>query len=82
MATSIPTPAAGSQGWQSDPVLDVQHLTMRLGGLVAVNDLKFQYVILDYAPVMLFLLFINAFAIVSLCRLSSASGTFPINSAF
>ena len=27
--------------WQSDPVLDVQHLTMRFGGLVAVNDLSF-----------------------------------------
>jgi len=28
--------------WQTDPVLDVQHLTMRFGGLVAVNDLSFQ----------------------------------------
>jgi branched-chain amino acid transport system ATP-binding protein len=28
--------------WQDDPVLDVQHLTMRFGGLVAVNDLSFQ----------------------------------------
>jgi branched-chain amino acid transport system ATP-binding protein len=28
--------------WQNDPVLDVQHLTMRFGGLVAVNDLSFQ----------------------------------------
>jgi len=27
--------------WQDDPVLDVQHLTMRFGGLVAVNDLSF-----------------------------------------
>ena len=26
----------------ADPVLDVQHLTMRFGGLVAVNDLSFQ----------------------------------------
>ena len=28
--------------WRDDPVLDVQHLTMRFGGLVAVNDLSFQ----------------------------------------
>jgi branched-chain amino acid transport system ATP-binding protein len=28
--------------WQNDPVLDVQHLTMRFGGLVAVNDLSFR----------------------------------------
>jgi branched-chain amino acid transport system ATP-binding protein len=28
--------------WQNNPVLDVQHLTMRFGGLVAVNDLSFQ----------------------------------------
>src|ERR671932_1231035 len=28
--------------WQNDPVLDAQHLTMRFGGLVAVNDLSFQ----------------------------------------
>ncbi|MDQ4134717.1 MAG: ABC transporter ATP-binding protein [Pseudomonadota bacterium] len=28
--------------WTQDPVLDVQHLTMRFGGLVAVNDLSFQ----------------------------------------
>jgi branched-chain amino acid transport system ATP-binding protein len=28
--------------WQNDPVLDMQHLTMRFGGLVAVNDLSFQ----------------------------------------
>ena len=27
--------------WLQDPVLDVQHLTMRFGGLVAVNDLSF-----------------------------------------
>jgi hypothetical protein len=29
--------------------------------LIAENDLQFQYVVLDYAPVMLFLLFINAY---------------------
>jgi branched-chain amino acid transport system ATP-binding protein len=28
--------------WLQDPILDVQHLTMRFGGLVAVNDLSFQ----------------------------------------
>ncbi|GEO14932.1 ABC transporter ATP-binding protein [Microvirga aerophila] len=27
--------------WQQDPILDVQHLTMRFGGLVAINDLSF-----------------------------------------
>jgi branched-chain amino acid transport system ATP-binding protein len=32
----------GALRWQNDPVLDVQHLTMRFGGLVAVNDLSFQ----------------------------------------
>ena len=28
--------------WQDDPVLSVDHLTMRFGGLVAVNDLSFR----------------------------------------
>ena len=27
--------------WQTDPLLVVEHLTMRFGGLVAVNDLSF-----------------------------------------
>jgi branched-chain amino acid transport system ATP-binding protein len=27
--------------WQSDPVLTVEHLTMRFGGLVAIDDLSF-----------------------------------------
>ena len=27
--------------WESDPVLSVEHLTMRFGGLVAINDLSF-----------------------------------------
>ena len=27
--------------WQSDPLLTVEHLTMRFGGLVAINDLSF-----------------------------------------
>ncbi len=34
--------AADPMRWTQDPVLDVQHLTMRFGGLVAVNDLSFQ----------------------------------------
>lgn len=28
--------------WASDPVLTVEHLTMRFGGLTAINDLSFQ----------------------------------------
>ncbi len=28
--------------WLQDPILDVQHLTMRFGGLVAINDLSFK----------------------------------------
>ena len=28
--------------WQTNPLLVVEHLTMRFGGLVAVNDLTFQ----------------------------------------
>ena len=27
--------------WLQDPILDVQHLTMRFGGLIAINDLSF-----------------------------------------
>jgi branched-chain amino acid transport system ATP-binding protein len=43
MSLQIPTPiAADPMRWTKDPVLDVQHLTMRFGGLVAVNDLSFQ----------------------------------------
>jgi len=36
--------AAGAHGqadWDSDPILRVEHLTMRFGGLVAVDDLSF-----------------------------------------
>jgi len=33
--------AAGAPRWDYDPVLSVEHLTMRFGGLVAVNDLSF-----------------------------------------
>ena len=28
-------------GWRSDPILRVEHLTMRFGGLLAVNDVSF-----------------------------------------
>ena len=28
--------------WEADPVLTVEHLTMRFGGLVAINDLSFE----------------------------------------
>ncbi|MDR6955005.1 branched-chain amino acid transport system ATP-binding protein [Ancylobacter sp. 3268] len=30
------------QGWDKDPILTVEHLFMRFGGLVAVNDLSFR----------------------------------------
>jgi ABC-type branched-subunit amino acid transport system ATPase component len=30
-----------SKTWEKDPVLTVEHLSMRFGGLVAVNDLSF-----------------------------------------
>lgn len=30
-----------SPGWQRDPLLTVEHLTMRFGGLVAIDDLSF-----------------------------------------
>jgi branched-chain amino acid transport system ATP-binding protein len=44
MAVTVTTaPAAsGDRPWTRDPVLTVEHLTMRFGGLVAVNDLSFQ----------------------------------------
>jgi branched-chain amino acid transport system ATP-binding protein len=38
----VPSAATGALRWQNDPVLDVQHLTMRFGGLVAINDLSLQ----------------------------------------
>ena len=34
-------PAAGPQPWERDPILTVEHLSMRFGGLVAVDDLSF-----------------------------------------
>ena len=30
-----------ARSWDENPVLAVEHLTMRFGGLVAVNDLSF-----------------------------------------
>ena len=33
--------SASKPTWDADPVLTVEHLTMRFGGLVAVNDLSF-----------------------------------------
>ncbi|TKT75473.1 ABC transporter ATP-binding protein [Aquamicrobium sp. LC103] len=43
MAAAVQTPAdAGeTKSWDLDPVLTVEHLTMRFGGLVAINDLSF-----------------------------------------
>src|SRR5829696_8276934 len=40
-AQALPTPTTDLR-WRTDPVLDVQHLTMRFGGLVAIDDLSFQ----------------------------------------
>src|SRR5690606_40741500 len=38
--TTMPA-AAAILNWEADPVLTVEHLTMRFGGLVAVRDLSF-----------------------------------------
>ena len=42
-SAAIHTPAAAGnvKNWDVDPVLTVEHLTMRFGGLVAINDLSF-----------------------------------------
>ncbi|WP_011582637.1 MULTISPECIES: ABC transporter ATP-binding protein [Chelativorans] len=32
---------AATRRWEHDPILSVEHLTMRFGGLVAINDLSF-----------------------------------------
>ena len=39
MATS---PENGAHRWDVDPILSVEHLFMRFGGLIAVNDLSFK----------------------------------------
>ena len=42
-ATAAMTPGipAGNARWDDDPILTVEHLTMRFGGLVAIGDLSF-----------------------------------------
>lgn len=41
-ATTVDRPVIGaSTNWLHDPVLRVEHLTMRFGGLVAIDDLSF-----------------------------------------
>jgi branched-chain amino acid transport system ATP-binding protein len=34
--------SAAARSWDLDPILAVEHLTMRFGGLVAVRDLSFK----------------------------------------
>ena len=41
MAVDITMEAGAGYNWDKDPVLTVEHLTMRFGGLVAINDLSF-----------------------------------------
>ncbi|WP_421872201.1 ATP-binding cassette domain-containing protein [Nitratireductor rhodophyticola] len=40
-ATTMKNSDQSTPGWDRDPVLSVEHLTMRFGGLVAVGDLSF-----------------------------------------
>lgn len=40
-ATLASEPANALNNWEHEPVLSVEHLTMRFGGLVAINDLSF-----------------------------------------
>ncbi len=40
-ATNMNNNAQATPNWDKDPVLSVEHLTMRFGGLVAVGDLSF-----------------------------------------
>ncbi|MDS1136559.1 ATP-binding cassette domain-containing protein [Nitratireductor indicus] len=40
--TTMKTIDETAPNWERDPVLSVQHLTMRFGGLVAVGDLSFE----------------------------------------
>lgn len=42
VAAAVKSDAADSvHNWENEPVLSVEHLTMRFGGLVAINDLSF-----------------------------------------
>lgn len=41
MSETMERPAVNLPNWEADPVLTVEHLTMRFGGLVAVGDLSF-----------------------------------------
>ena len=40
-AMTEPVAGPATERWNEDPILTVEHLTMRFGGLVAVNDLSF-----------------------------------------
>ncbi|MBB5754502.1 branched-chain amino acid transport system ATP-binding protein [Prosthecomicrobium pneumaticum] len=42
MAHALATAPVGGRTWQADPVLRVDHVSMRFGGLVAVRDLSFE----------------------------------------
>ena len=42
IAQNAPATGAAKAGWDENPVLSVEHLTMRFGGLVAVNDVSFE----------------------------------------
>ena len=42
IANTEHTRMASSQRWTADPVLTVEHLTMRFGGLMAIDDLSFE----------------------------------------
>ena len=41
MSAAAPTMPDAPPNWTRDPILTVEHLTMRFGGLVAINDLSF-----------------------------------------
>jgi branched-chain amino acid transport system ATP-binding protein len=40
-ADTATMPASARRNWETDPILTVEHLTMRFGGLTAVGDLSF-----------------------------------------
>ena len=41
VAITTEAPAVAPKVWDVDPILSVEHLTMRFGGLIAINDLSF-----------------------------------------